>query len=270
MMELCSATILLYIYRDGAMMEDKVRKFEGINAQLSKAISYFWRTRAHQLNRQKTFSYYNEPAASAPVTSSERLKGFINLITELLLEAGVNKQYIYYKKDLEIPGFFRPYKEWDLLVIKDYRLILALQVKFHVGLTFGNLFNTRIEEAVGVAQDFWIAYREGSYGKTVKPWLGYILLLEDCPATRAQNRVKEPHFKVSPEFMNASFVKRYELFCRRLVSEGFYTAAVYILSDKREGLRGHYTEPAEDLSFDMFVQSLVTQATNYKSIDTME
>jgi len=200
-------------------------------------------------------------------TSEDKLKGFINLITELLVKAGVDKQNIFYRKDLEIPGFFRPYKEWDLLMIKDYQLIFALQVKFHIGLTYGNLYNTRIEEAVGVAQDFWIAYREGSYGKTIKPWLGYMLLVEDCPASRAPNRVKEPHFKVSSEFVNASFAKRYELLCRKLVDEGYYTAAAFILSDKRNGLRGVFTEPAEDLTFSSFAQSLITQATHYKTLD---
>jgi hypothetical protein len=73
---------------------------------------------------------------------------------------------------LTLPGFFRPTKLWDLLVIRDRELVAALAFKSHVGPSFGNNFNNRAEEALGTAADFWTAFREGAFGKTPRPFLG--------------------------------------------------------------------------------------------------
>jgi hypothetical protein len=68
---------------------------------------------------------------------------------------------------------------------------------------------------------------------------------------------------VFPEFVNASYAKRYELFCRRLVRENHYNVAAFLLSDMAGGTRGRYTEPAEDLTFEIFARSLVAQVTSF-------
>lgn len=155
------------------------------------------------------------------------MDGFIELITDLISKAGADHKCIFHNKHLELPGFFRPTKEWDLLVIKDDQLVLALEAKSQVGPSFGNNFNNRTEEAMGSAMDLWTAFREGAFNKTVKPWLGYVFLLEDCPESQKPVRVQEPHFKVLPEFINASYAKRYELFCRKLVRECHYNVAPF-------------------------------------------
>ena len=112
---------------------------------------------------------------------------------------------------------------------------------------------------MGSALDLWTAYREGAYNKTVKPWLGYVFMLEDCPESRRPVKVQEPHFKVFSEFVNASYAKRYELFCRKLVRERHYNVASFLLSDKKKGLKGEHNEPADDLTFEIFAKSLVAQ-----------
>ena len=116
---------------------------------------------------------------------------------------------------------------------------------------------------MGSALDLWTAYREGAYNKTIKPWLGYLFLLEDCPESRKPVRVQEPHFKVFPEFVDASYAKRYELFCRKLVRERHYNVAAFLMSDRKGGLKGHYSEPAEDLTFEIFARSLVAQVAAF-------
>ncbi len=84
-----------------------------------------------------------------------------------------------------------------------------------------------------------------------------MFLLDDCPASNTPVSVKEPHFKVFPEFRNSSYAKRYELFCERLVLERNYDVAAFLMSDKVEGLNGAYHEPGEDLTFQRFANSLV-------------
>ena len=191
------------------------------------------------------------------------MDGFIALITELILEAGIKQEHIFHNTALELPGFFRPTKEWDLLVVRDSQLILALETKSQVGPSFGNNFNNRTEEAMGSALDLWTAFREGAFNKSIRPWLGYIFVLEDCEGSRRSVKVKEPHFKVFPEFVNASYAKRYELFCRKLVRERHYNTAAFLTSDQTTGLDGKFNAPADDLAFLQFAKSLVAHVSAY-------
>jgi hypothetical protein len=230
--------------------------------RVSEAVSHYWKTRQNQTKKQSVSGRTDQGARRA-VTGGAQMDGFIQLISQLIIEAGVEQDNIFFKKSLELPGFFRPTKEWDFLVVKSNQLIIALEAKAQVGPSFGNNFNNRTEEAIGSALDLWTAYREGAFNKTVKPWLGYLFLLEDCEASQRPVRVKEPHFKVFPEFDNASYSKRYEIFCRKLIRERHYNVASFLLSDRKKGLKGEYNEPADDLTFEIFAKSLVAHASVY-------
>ena len=116
---------------------------------------------------------------------------------------------------------------------------------------------------MGSALDLWTAFREGAFNKSIRPWLGYIFVLEDCEGSRRPVKVKEPHFKVFPEFVNASYAKRYELFCRKLVRERHYNTAAFLTSDQTAGLEGKFHEPADDLAFLQFAKSLVAHVSAY-------
>ena len=170
----------------------------------------------------------------------------------------MDERYVFRKKLLELPGFFRPTKEWDLIVVKNGHLVAAIEAKSQVGPSFGNNFNNRTEEAMGTALDLWTAFREGAFNAGVQPFLGYFFMLEDCDASIRPVRVKEPHFKVFPEFVGASYMKRYEIFCRKLLLERHYISASFITSESATGLNGAYREPAIDLSSTIFLKSLVS------------
>jgi hypothetical protein len=86
------------------------------------------------------------------------------------------------------------------------------------------------------------------------------MLLEDSPKSRSAVKVSEPHFKVFDEFRDASYVKRYELFCERLVRERLYDATCLILSDRQNGVSGYYTEPNPEFDFKTFAASLSAHA----------
>jgi hypothetical protein len=111
------------------------------------------------------------------------MNGVILLLAEIIAEAGIPKESIHFSKTLQLPGFFRPTKEWDLLVVRNGQLLLALEAKSQVGPSFGNNFNNRTEEAMGSALDLWTAYREGAFNSTIRPWLGYFFMLDDCATT---------------------------------------------------------------------------------------
>ena len=229
---------------------------------VAKAVGSYWATRQNQSAKQVSSGQRDQGARSA-VTGGAHMDGFIQLITELILEAGIKQEHIFHNTALELPGFFRPTKEWDLLIVRDNQLILALETKSQVGPSFGNNFNNRTEEAMGSALDLWTAFREGAFNKTVRPWLGYVFMLEDCDGSRRPVKVKEPHFKVFPEFVGASYAKRYELFCRKLVRERHYNTAAFLTSDQKTGLNGKFNEPAEDLAFLQFARSLISHVSAY-------
>jgi hypothetical protein len=203
-----------------------------LDSRVAKAVAGYWKTRQSQSAKQSTSGQRDQGARSA-VTGGAQMDGFIKLLTKLIEESGIKRQHIFHNTALELPGFFRPTKEWDLLVIRDGQLILALEAKSQVGPSFGNNFNNRTEEAMGSALDLWTAFREGAFNKTIRPWPGYVFLLEDCDGSRRPVKVKEPHFKVFPEFVNASYARRYELFCRKLVRKRHYNAAAFLTSEQR-------------------------------------
>ena len=235
-------------------METQVKNLE---YKVSEAVAHYWLTRKAQKDKQKNRGVSDAGLRSA-VTGGAQMDGFITLFRDLIVDTGIDNHYIHEKKALELPGFFRPTKEWDLLVIKNGQLIVAIEAKSQVGPSFGNNFNNRTEEAMGSALDLWTAFREGAFNGGGQPFLGYFFMLEDCQASNRPVKVREPHFKVFPEFVGASYMKRYELFCRKLILERHYTSASFITSTSENGIEGDYNEPAEDLSFTIFARSLVS------------
>jgi len=133
-----------------------------INDKTAEAVTHYWQTRTTQRTKQEAGGKVDQGLRSA-VTGGAQMDGFIDLFTELITQAGVSPHNIFRKKAVELPGFFRPTKEWDLLVIREQKLIAAIEAKSQVGPSFGNNFNNRTEEAMGSAIDLWTAFREGAY-----------------------------------------------------------------------------------------------------------
>lgn len=243
-------------------MAERSNIFSDLPRYVSEAVRFYWETRTKQLEKQAGSGARDQGLRSA-VTGGAQMDGFIELLTQLVIEAGIDRGHIYYRDSLELPGYFRPTKRWDFLVVVKGQLVAALEAKSQVGPSFGNNFNNRTEEAMGSALDLWTAFREKAFGSEVRPWLGYMFLLDDGPKSRASVAVKEPHFKVFEEFRNSSYAKRYELFCRRLVLERHYDSAAFLLSGSQAGLKGQYVEPASDLTFEKFAKTLVAQVAAF-------
>lgn len=88
------------------------------------------------------------------------MDAFIEPLTKLVIDAGIDRSHVFYNESLELPGYFRPTKKWDFLVVVKGQLVAALKAKSQVGPSFGNNFNNRTEEAMGSALDLWTAFRE--------------------------------------------------------------------------------------------------------------
>ena len=143
-------------------------------------------------------------------------------------------------------------------MLHEGRLIAALEFKSQVG-SFGNNFNNRTEEAIGTAHDLWVAYREGAFGKDApRPFLGWLMLIEDSVDSKTPVTESSPHFAVFPEFRNASYAKRYNLLCEKLVKEQLYTTASVMLSPRTAAHSGEFSEMGELTSLKSFVANFAS------------
>lgn len=219
---------------------------ENFDQRFRQAVQAFWDGRDRQQRKQIEAGKIDAGTRGA-VTGGTQMGGLETLLTDVLIDAGLSRDDIRVRTSLELPGYYRPEKKWDLLVVADNQLLLAVEFKSQVGPSFGNNFNNRTEEAIGNAEDIWTAYREGRFGHYPPPFLGYFFLLEDCDRVHAPVTNAEPYFKVDPLFKGASYAKRYEILCQRLVLERKYTSACLTLATRET--HSHISNPADSLSF---------------------
>jgi Restriction endonuclease XhoI len=190
------------------------------------------------------------------VRGGKQLDAIAELVAQIFVDQGFPESSIQHGTSLELPGYYRPEKKWDLLVVHEGILAAAIEFKSQVG-SFGKNFNNRAEEAVGSATDIWTAYREGRFGD-VRPWLGYLFLLENAPEASRPVGAREPFFEIDEAFKGASYKERYEIFCRRLVRERLYDAACFVTSSEDPG--SSIEQPASDLSFSKFAAEIKGRA----------
>lgn len=227
---------------------------EGYEEHLRKAVLHYWQTLRDQAGRKGAGPDTGNRSA---VTGGKQMNGFCSLVHWALEQNGMPDASIYVRRHLDLPGFYRATKKWDLLVVHDGGLVAVTEFKSQVGPSFGNNMNNRAEEALGNATDLWTAYREGAFGAGMpRPWAGWMVFLEDCAGSSRPVGVEEPHFKTFKEFHNSSYAKRWELLLQKLVREQQYDAAALVLSSREAIDTGAYTEPAHDLSVRRFLAGL--------------
>ena len=225
-------------------------------AKARQAVQDFWGNRERARQKQIA-SGRVDPGGRAGVTAGKNMDGFIDLVIDIVRANGLAHADIHRKRrTVTLPGYFRPTKLWDVLVIHDGCLIAALEFKNQVGPSFGNNFNNRTEEAIGTAHDLWTAYRAGAFGERPRPFVGWLMLLEDTQQSRSPVRDVSPHFPVFPEFEGISYAERCRILCRKLVQEKLYTAASVMISPRSAADTGDYSELSELTGLRNFVSEL--------------
>ncbi len=218
-----------------------------------KAVKAFWGNR--EVARQKQIaSGKSDQGERAGVTAGKNMDGFLALVRDIVGLHGLEQADIHLRmRALTLPGYFRPTKLWDILVLNNGRLVAAIELKSQVGASFGNNLNNRTEEAIGTAVDLWTAYREGAFGDNPRPFVGWLMLVEDCHGSRSPVRISSPHFPVFKEFNGVSYAERYNILCRKLIQEQLYTTATLLLSSRSASDAGEYVELSEVTGLKTFV-----------------
>lgn len=218
------------------------------------AVKLFWGNRRLAAERQQTNGRVDQGTRGA-VTAGKNMEGFIDLAVAIVEANGLKDAHIIRNGRLvTLPGYFRPTKQWDLVVINKGVLVAALEFKSQVG-SFGNNYNNRTEEAIGTAHDLWTAYREGAFGEQSRPFLGWLMLVEDAVTSRAPVTDRSPHFPMFPEFKGASYADRYNILCKKLVQEQLYNASCIMLAPATSCDTGAYTEMSDLTGLRTFVST---------------
>jgi len=226
-----------------------------------KAVKAFWKNRA-KAKRKQSASGVTDQGERSGVTAGKNMDGFVTLIRDIIKANGLPNAQVHQKRAmLTLPGYYRPTKLWDILVLHKGELVAAIELKSQVGPSFGNNFNNRTEEAIGTAHDFWTAYREGAFGKQPRPFVGWLMLAEDAPESRAPVKDSSPHFEIFKAFKGASYLKRYDILCQKLVQEQLYTTASVITAPRTSLKTGDYAELSSMTSLRTFVTSLAGHIT---------
>lgn len=221
-----------------------------------EAVKAFWGNREAARLKQKEAGKADQ-GERASVTAGKNMDGFIALVLDIVRANGLDHAQTHQKRAvLTLPGYFRPTKLWDLLVVHKGQLVAAIELKSQVGPSFGKNFNNRTEEAIGTAHDLWTAYREEAFGKQPRPFVGWLMMVEDAPESRSPVKDTSPHFPVFEEFKGASYLQRYDFLCQKLVQEQLYTTAALITSTRSAVATGAFSELSAMTGLRTFVTAL--------------
>lgn len=170
---------------------------------VAKAVHHFWSVRESQQKNQGSANGKKDYGSRGAVTGGKHLDGFISLLSELVADAGLPDSTIH-KRSTTLPGYFRPTKSWDLVVVVDGRLLASIEFKAQVG-SFGNNFNNRVEEALGNSTDLLTAYREGKFKPSQKPWMGW--LMRKCGSKMTgDTKISDAYLESKETFSSKSYM----------------------------------------------------------------
>jgi hypothetical protein len=193
------------------------------------------------------------------------MDGFAEALRAFLIDLGVKPEHIFAsgnlpslpKRPTTLPSYFRPSKNWDLIVLSNSRFysakgdvvgpVLYAAVEFKSqDKSVGNNQNNRLEESIGNAHDFWTTYRYSGFERQQpRPWLGYLFVGNyELASEKVPRKIMQPHFlamsqfRQKPEdeeaksFLGPSYAERYNIFLKQSVGERLYDAGVFLVTNE--------------------------------------
>jgi len=227
--------------------------------QWDAPIRAFWAGRRGQSDKQAESGKLDAGTRGA-VTGGKHLDALQESIADIFRNISDLDLEVYSTGRRTLPGYYRRSKDWDLVVTYRGALIAAIELKSQVG-SFGNNFNNRTEEAIGNAVDLRRAFDAGLLGQ-VRPWLGFVMVVENTGPSTAIQSALPALFPTDPEFDNTSYLDRYRILMKRLVSDRLYDAIAVIETESGQGI---YQEPEYILSLDNFEKSIVDHVHSSRS-----
>ncbi len=241
------------VLRKGGSILNHIMPRKTYHSEVAKAVESFWQIKI----KQKSDS--GDTTNRGAVTGGKQMDAFAELFRSVAISCGVPDQCIFTHNNY-IPGYFRSSKDWDFLIVSPHnKLIAVMEFKSQIG-SYGNNFNNRTEEALGSAVDLWTAFREKQFPNQQAPWVGYMMLLGKDKASTSPVKNNESHFEVRPEFKQASYLDRYTILGRKLITERHYSAVSLLWTSDAH----HFGDAADDLSIERYINSFVAYLNGCK------
>jgi len=227
--------------------------------RVQAAVVEYWNVRRAQAERSRDLGVVNT-GLRAEVTGGQHMNALELLLVQVLVDAGIPAKMLQVKKR-PVPGYFRRDKSWDVVVTVDDRVLAIIELKSIVGSNPGQNFNNRTDEALGQAMDVWKAVERGIIVSPLRPWLGYLMLIEDNDAWNRRSAPRRPVWPADPAFLETSAAERAAIFFDRMVRERLLDAACVALARKTDG-NVRYTQ--ETLSFQAFAAAMFGRCLQFK------
>lgn len=210
-----------------------------------QAVQLYWTGLERQAANQGRATGIKDYGNRAAVTGGKQMNGLQAAVAAIWKTDPDLRFEIRTAGATSLPAYFRASKNWDLLVLHRGSLVGTMEFKSQRGPSFGNNFNNRTEEALGLAADSQMAAERGLFGH-LKPWFGFVMLVERAPdSIRPIGVPKNMPFPADEVFEGASYIDRYRIFFERMVAEGNYDAAALITAAVGSTA---YQEPSAALS----------------------
>ena len=199
-------------------------------AEFEQAVAAFWDVRQQQLAASSIVGAVGAGTAGS-VRGGGHFSAIAALIARFFLDAGYPPEAVRLSRGqrLELPGYYRAQKQWDVVVAHRDTLVAAFELKALCGPSFGNNYNNRVEEALGSAVDIRRAALADLFPGE-PPWLGYFFLMEDAEGSRRPVATASGSLRVDPIWFERSYQERFGIFCTRLRDERLYDSVCYVTS----------------------------------------
>ncbi|MFJ9774156.1 PaeR7I family type II restriction endonuclease [Kitasatospora sp. NPDC101157] len=213
------------------------------------AVAAYWGVKQAQKDQSAIKAAVGAGTAGS-VRGGKHFDSIAALLAKFFLEAGYPGESIRIttSQRLELPGYYRPQKQWDVVVAYEDTLVAAFEMKALGGPSFGNNYNNRVEEALGSAVDLRRAALADVYPGE-KPWLGYFFIMQDEEGSRRPVKPAEGAFPVEDIWRGKSYQERFGIFCQRLMAEQLYDAVCYVTSSATDPKP---SEPVDSLDWRHF------------------
>jgi hypothetical protein len=224
---------------------------------VKQTVKAFWTGRLSAAEKQKLKGKLDQ-GNRGKATGGKNLDGLSLLLNSLVERNSTGSLDVHLSKSfVTLPGYFRPTKQWDLIVTKNGRLVAVIELKSICGPSFGNNVNNRTEEALGSGIDLKTAIREGAFGKGKPPFTGFVILIEDAKGSNRPVKTTSHHFPTDPEFDGASYIRRLDLACDRMMRECLYSSAAVIVSP--DGSAGQFSEVCPETGIKRFLAAFAAR-----------
>ncbi|GAA1380005.1 Shedu anti-phage system protein SduA domain-containing protein [Catellatospora chokoriensis] len=153
-------------------------------------------------------------------------------------------------------------RTFDIAIVDEGVLVAAIDFSSSIGPYFGNNFNNRVDDFLGLAADNNRALSD-DVTLPFRPCLGIVFMLEHCERSSVPVRLPASS-TVPPSRRNMSYQELYEQTFQRLLDDNMYDAICYLTTSRPPDFA--VQEPSDRMTFSSFLRRVADRVAAIRSI----